>query len=102
LIAERQQIVHKVCIIRYCQQIAVRNMTKLARHAMPADWWQKLSKVVHNLTADWKQIENRTWFEQTLLGFCHQSAGIACQQTLSTNPQPNADTDSYGFVIKIW
>jgi len=33
LIAERQQIVHRVCIIRYCQQIAVRNMTKFARHA---------------------------------------------------------------------
>jgi len=52
LIAERQQIVHRVCIIRYCQQIAVRNMTKPVRRAMLADWWQKSSKVVHNLTAD--------------------------------------------------
>jgi len=38
LIAERQQIVHRVCIIRYCQQIAVRSMTKPARYVMPADW----------------------------------------------------------------
>jgi len=32
-------------------------------HVMLTDWWQKPSKVVHNLTADWEQIENRTWFE---------------------------------------
>jgi len=28
-------------------------MTKFARRTMPADWWQKPSKVVHNLTTDW-------------------------------------------------
>jgi len=44
--------VYRVCIIRYCQQIAVRNMTKPARRAMSTDWWQKPSKVVHNLTTN--------------------------------------------------
>jgi len=30
LIAERQQIIHRICTIRQCQQTAVKNMTKPA------------------------------------------------------------------------
>jgi len=88
LIAERQQIAHRVCIIRCCQQIAVRNMTKPAKHAMPpdCDWQQTRSdfdyKTIAICVCIWLwicrqpaepdrnqaksciwQIENRTWFE---------------------------------------
>jgi len=42
-----------------------------------------------------------TLYQQTLLGFCYQSTGIACQQALSKNPEPNADTDGYDFIVRI-
>jgi len=68
-----------------CQQICGRNRAKSC-----IIWWQ---------------IESRLRIEFDSgrpCSVCHQFAGIACQQTLLTNPQLNVDTDSYGFVIKIW
>jgi len=38
---------------------------------------------------------------QLLFSFC-QSASIACQQTLSTDPKLNADTNCYESAMEIW
>jgi len=35
------------------------------------------------------------------IAICLISAGITCQQALSTNLEPNADIDGYGFAVGI-
>jgi len=45
------------------------------------------------MTSQFKYVQNSR--------VCSISAGITCRQVLSTNPEPNADTDGYGFAIGI-
>jgi len=71
-----------------CQHIDVKNQAESANGI----WWQIVDRTIGRLSVV-------KLYQQTLLGFCYQSAGIACQQALSTNPEPNADMAT---IMGIW